>query len=279
MAPTVVGLVVFRLGPILSAIGLSFTEWNVISPPRWIGLANYVELLNSDAFWAVGRNTVLFSVTYVLGVTSVGLALALLVNKKLRGISFFRTTFYLPVITSTVAVGVIWSWILSPRFGLVSQFLTRIGLGTGPGFLTDERLVLFTVALVYVWKMSGYQMTLFLGGLQSISPEYYEAARIDGATGGQMFRHVTLPLLSPTTFFVVVVSLIQSLQTFDVTYSLTGGGPNGASSTLVYEIYTNAFIHFRMGLACAMAFVLLLVVGAITYLNFKFRDRWVHTSE
>ncbi len=279
LLPTIVGLLVFRLGPIIAALFASFTQWNIISPPAWIGLANYRELANSPIFWKILRNTVLFSLTYVPGVMVGGLFLAILVNRKLRGITLFRGLFYLPVITSTVAIGVVWSWILSPRFGVLGNVLDRLGVSNIPSFLGDSRYVLFTLVLVYVWKMSGYQMILFLAGLQNIPGDYYEAVAIDGATPWQSLRYITLPMLSSTTFFVLIISLIQSLQTFDITFAMTGGGPNYASTTLSFFTYVNGFVHFRMGYAASMSFVLLLIVGTITFINFQAKKCWVNTIE
>lgn len=277
--PTIVGLALFRVGPIVAAFLVSFTRWNVISSPQWQGLANYRELMSSEIFWRVLKNTVVFSVTYVPGVMVCGLFLAILVNTKLKGITFFRGLYYLPVITSTVAIGVVWSWILSPRFGVLPRILNNLGVMNVPSFLGDSRYALLTLVVVYIWKMSGYHMILFLAGLQNIPEVYYEAAKIDGATPWQLLRHVTLPLLSTTTFFIMIIALIQSLQTFDLTFAMTEGGPNNASATLSFFTYVNAFVHFRMGYAASMAFVLFLIVGSITLANFWARKYWVSTLD
>lgn len=280
LIPTILGLIFFRLGPMIAAFFASFTRWNVFSPPEWIGFANYVELFNSDIFRQVLKNTIIFSLTFVPGVMAVALFLAILVNNKLRGMTFFRGLFYLPVITSVVSIGVVWSWILSPRFGLLYQLASRFFNMTGfPSFLGEEQYALFTLVFIYIWKMAGYQMILFLAGLQNIPEDFYEAAIIDGAGFWQRFRHITLPLLSPTTFFILIISLIMSLKTFEITYIMTQGGPNHASSTLIFSIYVNAFKHFRMGYASAMSYILLLVVGIITYINFKAKKYWVNTLD
>ncbi|HKM43350.1 MAG TPA: sugar ABC transporter permease [Limnochordia bacterium] len=279
ITPTVLGLVFFRIGPIIAAFLASFTSWNVFSPPQWIGTANYVELLNSKTFWMILRNTLVFSVFYVVGVMVVGLSLAVLVNNRIKGMTFFRGLYYLPVITSTVAIGVVWSWILSPRFGVLPNVLADLGVYNIPSFLGDSRYALLTLVVVYIWKMSGYHMILFLAGLQNIPGEYYEAAKIDGATRWQSLRHITLPLLSSTTFFIGIIALIQSLQSFDITMAMTEGGPNYASATLSFFTYINAFVHFRMGYAAAMSFILLIIVGIITFINFKARTYWVETVE
>lgn len=277
--PTVLGLLLFRLGPILVAFLASFTSWNVFSPPVWLGLGNYRELMQSDTFWMILRNTIVFSLVYVPGVMVCGLFLAILVNNTLRGITFFRGLFYLPVITSTVAIGVVWSWILSPRFGVLPNFLLNIGVKNVPSFLGDGRWTLYTLVFVYIWKMAGYHMILFLAGLQNIPTMYYEAAQIDGATRWHALRHITLPLLSSTTFFIGIIALIQSLQSFDITMAMTEGGPNYASATLSFFTYINAFVHFRMGFAASMAFALFLVVGTVTVVNFLARKYWVNTID
>lgn len=280
LIPTLLGLIIFRLGPMLAAGAASFTRWNVFSPPEWIGLSNYNELFNSEIFHLILKNTLIFSGLFVPGVMVLALFLAVLVNNKLKGMTFFRGLFYLPVITSVVSIGVIWSWILSPRFGLLYQLVNKFfNIARLPSLLGQPEYALFTLIFVYVWKMAGYQMILFLAGLQNIPQMYYESATIDGASVWQKFRYITLPLLTPTTFFVLIISIIMSLKTFELTYIMTQGGPNYASTTLIYSIYVNAFKHFRMGFASAMSYVLFIIVAVFTYLNFKFKKRWVHYSE
>ncbi len=275
--PMLVGLLVFRLIPIGFSFGISFTSWNIFSPPRWIGLENYRTLLQSPAFWEVARNTVVFALVFVPLVMGLGLSLAVLVNQKLRGSTFFRGVFFMPYITSIVAVALAWKWILATRFGLLNNALMDwFGVQQPPSWLGDARYALFAVAFVLAWQSAGFQMLLFLAGLQNIDESLKEAAMIDGATKAQVFRHITLPLLSPITFFVLIISLIASSQTFEVTYALTGGGPQRASTTLAFYIYQNAFVHFQMGFASSLAYTLLLFVGGLTLVNFVLRRRWVH---
>lgn len=275
--PMLVGLLIFRLIPIGFSFGISFTSWNIFSPPRWIGLENYRTLLQSPAFWEVARNTVVFALVFVPLVMGLGLSLAVLVNQKLRGSTFFRGVFFMPYITSIVAVALAWKWILATRFGLLNNALMEwFGVQHPPSWLGDPRYALFAVAFVLAWQSAGFQMLLFLAGLQNIDESLKEAAMIDGATKAQVFRHITLPLLSPITFFVLIISLIASSQTFEVTYALTGGGPQRASTTLAFYIYQNAFVHFQMGFASSLAYTLLLFVGGLTLVNFVLRRRWVH---
>ena len=276
IAPMLVGLLVFRLGPIAVSLAASFTDWNVFSAPRWIGTANYAELASSSQFAQVLRQTLAFSLIFVPGVMVLSLALALLVNRGLRGSTFFRGVFFMPYITSVVAVALAWNWVFATQFGLLNQALRALGVSDPPSWLGDSRYTLPVIAAVSVWKSAGFQMLLFLAGLQNIPEELREAARIDGASEWRVFTRITLPLLSPVTFFVLIVSLIASSHTFEITYAMTEGGPQGASTTLAYFIYQSAFQSFRMGFASAAAYVLLALVGGVTLINFYLRRRWVN---
>jgi multiple sugar transport system permease protein len=222
-------------------------------------------------------NTVLFSIIYVIGVMVIGLFLALMVNQKLPGTNFFRAAYYLPVITSAVAIGIIWSWILSPQVGILNILVKSVGLKP-PNWLGDTHWALLTVSVIQVWKMAGYYMVLFLAGLQSIPDSVKEAAVVDGANSLQLFFHVTLPMLSPTTFFVLTVAMIDSFKNFELIYTMTRGGPQSSTTTLVYDVYVYGFVHYRMGYASAVAYVLMVLVGAITIANFYIKKRWVINS-
>ncbi len=272
--PALIGLFVFRLGPILFAFFMSFTSWDIFSPPQWIGLSNYKEMFSNPTFWEMLKNTFIFSGIYVPSVMVMGLLLAVLVNQKLRGINTFRAIFFSPVVTSAVAIGLVWGWLLSPKYGLLNNFLQLFGI-TGPSWLGDPKWALMSIAFVMTWKMAGYYMILFLAGIQDIPKILYEASRIDGATPWQSFWHITLPLLSPTTFFVLIVATIDSFRNFQIIYTMTRGGPGTSSTTLVYGIYQNAFVFYRMGYASALAYVLLAIVGGITLINFYFKKHWV----
>jgi len=276
IGPMLLGLFVFRLGPIAVSFAASFTEWNIIGTPRFVGLANYRRLLGNEAFWEVMGNTLTFTAIYVPAVMALGLGLALLVNQGLRGSIAFRGVFFLPYITSMVAVAIVWQWIFSTRYGLLNWLLGSLGVASPPSWLGDPNWSLIALVIVSVWQAAGFQMLLFLAGLQNIDVSLQEAARIDGANERQVFSNITLPLLSPVTFFVLIVSLIASSQTFEATYALTGGGPQRSSTTLAFFIYQNAFVFFRMGYASALAYVLLLLVGTVTIVNFALRRRWVH---
>ncbi len=275
--PMVTGLVVFRYYPIVSVVVNSFRRWQMPAPPYWIGLGNYREMLGSAQFWLVTKNTFAFAGLYVPGVVIGALAMALLIHQKIPGISFFRGLFFMPYITSMVAVAMVWNWIFATRFGVLNHFLKIFFHVTDPiAWLADKRYALLVLIIVSVWKTMGFQMLVFLAGLQAIPRSLYEAARVDGATGRQVLFRITLPLLSPVTFFVVVNSIIQAFRTFEVTYAMTQGKPLYASATLAYYVYENAFRFQRMGFASGLACMLVLFVALVTLVNFLFKDRWVH---
>ncbi|HXF62720.1 MAG TPA: sugar ABC transporter permease [Caldilineaceae bacterium] len=275
VAPLILGLLVFTYGPVLAAFGLSFTKGDYISTPRWIGLGNYQALLNDDLFWRSLRNTVY----YVVGVVPAGLVLSLLLalamNQKLRGIVFFRTIYFLPTITSSVAISLMWLWIYNPEFGVLNFLLRQIGI-KGPAWLSTPEWAMPAVIIMAIWRGLGYNMLIFLAGLQGIPEVYYEAAEIDGAGPFAKFWYITVPLLSPTTFMLLILGLIGAFQVFEYTYVMTGGGPVYATLTIVLHIYNNAFRNFQMGYASALAYVLFFILLALTVIQFRLQHRWVH---
>jgi ABC-type sugar transport system permease subunit len=271
-----IGLFVFRLGPVAVAIGASFTRWNIQTPPEFLGLANYSEAVNSEIFWLVSKNTLLFTIIFVPGVMILALLMAMMVNQKLKGIAFFRGLYYMPYITAMVAVAMVWNWIFATRFGILNYALVRFfHVSSPPAWLADKTWALVAIAIVAIWKTAGFQMMIFLAGLQGIPRSLYEAANIDGASKWQQFIKITIPLLSPVTFFVFIITVIDAFKTFDVTFAMTGGGPNYGSTTLAYFIYQNAFVYQRMGYAAALALFLLIFVGVTTWFSFRIKDRWV----
>ena len=276
--PTLVGLVVFRLIPIVSSLVLSFTKWNLITDPKFLGLKNYVDLFTDPDFWKILGDTLKITVGYVAGSMVFGLLLALLVNNKIRGMNFFRAAIYMPVITSSVAVGIVWTRILGPKYGILDFLLKKIGI-TAPYWLQDPKLALWTLTFVQVWKMAGYYMILFLAGLQSISHEVIEASIVDGATPTQRLFRVTIPMLAPTSFFVLTVAIMDAFKNFELIYAMTMGGPQNATNTLVYSVYLNAFSYNRVGYAESIAWVLMVVVGALTILNFFIKKYWAQPLE
>jgi multiple sugar transport system permease protein len=275
LAPVLIGLAVFTAGPVIASFLLSFTRWEISTTPVWSGLENYRALFASELFWQVLGNTGYYVLLYVPFSVLTSLGLALLLNQKLRGLAFFRTIFFLPVVTSMVAAALIWGWLYNSDIGLLNYLLSKIGI-VGPRWLEDPRWAMPSLVILSVWKNAGYNMMIFLAGLSSISPEFYEAARLDGANAWQRFRSVTLPLLSPVLFFVVIVTTISAFQVFEQTYVLTRGGPANSTLTLSYYIWQTAFQFFNMGGASSMAYVLFMLLIVLTFLQFQVRKRWVY---
>jgi multiple sugar transport system permease protein len=264
--PSMLFLAVFVIYPILSAFYLSFHRYTLLEPPAWRGLDHYFELLEDPRFAKALVNTFLFALMTVPVGTCLSLLLAALINKPLRGILLYRTAYYLPVVASFVAVSFIWLWLFEPQFGMLNQLLEAVGL-PGLAWLRDPSTALLSIALLSIWKNAGFNMVIFLAGLQGIPQYLYEAAEIDGASAVQRFRHITIPMLSPTTFFVFVVYFIGALQMFVQSWILTQGGPLDSTLTVVYLIYQNGFEALKMGYACAMSVVLFLFIALVTYLN------------
>ncbi len=268
----VVGLGVFRLYPIAAAFRLSFTSWDIMNQPEWLGISNYLTIFSDARYLSVLGNTLVFSGIYTIGVMVIGLSLAMLLNVNLKGVSAFRALTYAPVITSAVAVGIVWSWILSGRYGILNYVIGFVGID-GPHWLGEPALALPAVASVHVWKMAPYYMTIFLAGLQEIPRNLYETADIDGARPLQKFRYVTLPMLAPFTFFILIIAVVDSFNNFEIIYSMTRGGPSQATTTMVYSVFVNGFVFYRVGFATAIGFLLMVIVGAFTVLNFYLRKR------
>lgn len=274
LLPQYLGLLCFVLGPVVVTLFLSFSEWNLVAPPRWIGLQNYQVSFQTDVFWQTWRNTIYYVIATVAGSIVFSLALALALNEKLRGITLYRGIYFLPVVTSAVAVSMVWRWLYNPEFGLFNAVLTTIGLPTLP-WLNSLKWAMPSVIIMSIWQTVGYNMVIFLAGLQGIADQFYEAAEMDGATAWQKFRHITLPLLSPTTFFVIIILLINSFQVFDQVWIMTEGGPAGATTVLVEQIVKNAFAYSRMGYAAALSWVLFALVFVVTLLQNWLQRNWV----
>ena len=277
LAPDLVGTLVFAVGPVLAALALGLFAWDILTPPRFVGLDNYRTLLLDDP---VFRTVLLNTSAYVLGTVPLRTVLALFVaialNQQLHGMSLFRAAFFLPTITSAVAAATVWRWIYEPNFGLLNSLLYAIGVQHPPTWLSSTAWAMPALILLGIWQGLGFQMVIFLAGLQGIPTHLYEAAAIDGAGWWARFRYVTLPLISPTTFFVLIISVIGSYQVFDQAFVLTEGGPGYATTTLVYYIYEYAFQFFKMGYAAAMAWILFAIVFVLTVIQFRIQARWVH---
>ncbi|HEV8638586.1 MAG TPA: sugar ABC transporter permease [Chloroflexota bacterium] len=275
LVPTIAGLLLFSAGAMIASFLMSFTKFEIVTPPVFIGLQNYADLVGAPLFWKVLGNTIYYTLGYVPLNLGLSLALAVLVNNKLRGITLFRGFYFTPVVTSGVAVAMVWAWLYNPQFGLIN-YLLRVVFGIqGPAWLTSTEWAMPALIILGVWRSAGYNMVIFLAGLQGIPEELYEAAAIDGAGWWARFRHVTLPMLSSTTFFVLVVSVINSFQVFEATYVMTQGGPANATLTLSYYIFQNAFEWFHMGYAAAMAWVLFGLIMVFTLLQMRLQRLWV----
>jgi multiple sugar transport system permease protein len=276
LLPNLLGFLTFTFLPVLAALLISFTNWDLLQAPDWIGLANYRRLATDPLFHEVLRNTVV----YVAGTVPVQMAIALLVamalNRRVPGQLFFRTAYFMPVVASTVAVALVWRWIFHADFGLLNSFLYFIGVDEPPKWLSSTRWALPAIIIMSIWQQIGFSMVLFLAGLQSVPGQLYEAAKIDGANGWHRFRYITVPMLSSTTFFVLVISVINSFQVFEQAFIMTQGGPANATNTLVFNIYRYAFQFFQMGYAAAMAWVLFAIIFAVTLVQFRMQRQWVH---
>lgn len=276
LLPNFLGFLIFTFIPVLAALLLSFTDWDLLQAPRWAGLANYRRLARDPLFHRVMRNTA----TYVLGTVPVQMTLALLVamalNRRLPGRLFFRTAYFMPVVSSTVAVALVWRWMFHADFGLINSALYAIGVSNPPNWLSSTRWALPAIMIMSVWQQIGFSMVLFLAGLQSIPQHLYEAAKIDGASAWQRFFNITLPMLSSTTFFILVISIINSFQVFDQALIMTEGGPANATNTIVFNIYRYGFQFFQMGYAASMAWVLFAAIFVVTLIQFRYQGRWVY---
>ena len=276
IAPNAVLLAVFAYWPIVYNGYLSLTSWDMLSPSiSFVGVANYVDMFSDPDFYAVIGRTVLFSGAVVIGCLILGLAVAMLLNEKLFGRNIVRTFSFAPNILSGVAMGTVWLFIFDPQIGLMKILLEKVGIA-GPAWMTDSTWALWGLVLVYLWKNIGFVAVVYLAGLQGLSADYYEAARIDGANAWTLFRRITLPLLSPVTFFVAVVTIVATFQAFDVIAIMTDGGPGGATTTLSWYIYNQAFRVLDAGHAGAGGLVMFVILIAITAAQAIFMERRVH---
>jgi len=277
LLPNITGFLFISLIPIVASMVLSLTDWKIMGTPKFIGFKNFIELFTQDdRFPKVIWNTIVF----IIGTVPVGITLAILVanllNQRIRGRALFRVLLFIPVVCSTVSAALLWKWLYAKDIGLIAQMLRTVFGIIAPDFLLDTKWAMFSVIVFSIWKALGYNVVIFLAGLQSISPSYYEAAIVDGANTFQKFIKITIPLLTPTIFFVLVTSIISSFQVFDQTFVLTKGGPAGVTSTIVYYLYENGFVWYRMGYASAMAWILFLLIMVVTILQWKFQGEWVN---
>ena len=278
IAPQLLGLIVFSIIPVGWAMVLSFMEWGGLGARTFVGLANYQTEFQNPEFRGALVHTIVFTLISVPGSVILALVIALLVN-NVRFKTIYRLIFFLPTVTSSVAISLVWLWALNGDFGLINTYLRAWFDADPPNWLIEKNLVVPIIALVSIWASLGFNMVIFLAGLQSISPTYHEAAQIDGASRTRQFFNITLPLLSPTVFFVTIISLISAFQIFDLVYVMTDGGPGNASSTMVHYIYETAFVDFSFGRSAAVAMVLFVIILLVTLVQFWGQRRWVHYDD
>jgi multiple sugar transport system permease protein len=278
LLPWLLGLVVFLLGPIIASVVISMTNWNIISPPKWVGLENYREMLFEDAnFWQSIRVTLKYTVLSVPLYMAAGLALSLLLNMRLRGMYLFRTVLYLPSVLSGVAVAILWITLLNPDLGAVNWVLRGIGIDNPPRWLGSATWAVPSLVLVGLWGVGGGAI-IYLAGLQNIPPQLYEAAAIDGAGPWQRFYHITLPMLTPTLFFTLITSLIGAFQVFDTAFIMGGsrGGRSGSMRFYLLNLWDEGFRNGRLGYASALAWVLVVLAAFVIIVTFRTSNRWVY---
>jgi multiple sugar transport system permease protein len=279
ISPWFIGFLVFTAGPMVASLALSFTDYNILKPPRFIGLENYQNLLTDPRLGLSLWNTFFYTALHVPAVIIVALALAMMLNRVGRAAGFFRTAFYLPSITPAVAIGTLWLWLLNPRVGLVNRGLELFGI-SGPGWTTDPNWIKPGIVLMSLWSV-GSTVILYLAALRNVPPELYEAAHIDGATTWRQFLHITVPMISPTIFFTLVVNTIAALQMFTEVYTMFFGNMNSSAASsagLFYNVYLfrQAFQFLHMGYASAMAWLLFVIILILTVIQLWVSKRWVY---
>lgn len=272
--PWIIGFLVFVLGPMIASLLLGFTHWDILTPPRWVGLQNYVDMVHDPLFWQSLKVTMVYSIMAVPLGLLVSLGMALLLNQKVRGMRWFRTIFYLPSVVSGVAVLILWLYIFNPDVGLLNAALGAVGI-KGPAWVFDPTWALPSMVIMSLWGAGG-GMLIWLAGLKSIPDYLYEASRIDGAGGWQRFRYVTIPMLSPTIFFNLITGLVGALQSFSQAYVMTNGGPLNATLFFNLYLFNNAFVDFNMGYASALAWVLFLIILVLSLLVIRSSSAWVY---
>jgi multiple sugar transport system permease protein len=269
LTPNLLIFLTFIIFPIVATIIIGFMDWDLLGAITWVGFENYIDLFKDITFWKVTRNTLYFTFVSVPVCLVIAFSVAVLLDSKIYFVKLWRAIYFLPVISSMVVVAIIWNWLYNPEFGLVN-FLLGLFKIRGPAWLADTKWAMPAIIITNIWKNMGYNMMLFLAGLQSISNTYYEVAELDGANFCQKIWHVTIPMISFTTFFVVITSIIGSFQAFDLIQMMTDGGPARSTSVMVHYLYQNAFMYFKMGYASAQALILTLVVFFMTLIQFKF---------
>ena len=271
--PAVLGTLIFIVIPVFFSFSLSFVDWDLLSPMKFVGLSNFKDVLTDSTFVQVLINTFVFAIASSVFAVIIPLVLACILNTKIRGSNFYKTAYFLPFITPMIVIAIVWQWVFDPNIGLLNQILH-----THIKWLYDVRFAMPALIAVSVWKLIGYNMIIFLSGLSTINQEVLEAAKIDGANSLQVFKNVTVPLLSPTIFFVIVITSISSFQVFDLIYVMTQGGPDNSTMVLVYSIYKYAFEYFDVGKASAIAYILFAIIFVLVLCQWKLRKKMVYNE-
>jgi len=271
VTPVMIGFLVFTAGSMLYSLYISFTDWNMLTEPKWVGFKNFVNLFTKDMyFWDYLGNTVYYVIVLVPTVIVISLFFAILLNKRVKGLTpFYRACLFLPCIVSTVAVSLVWKWIFNSTEGMLNGILRSFGVENPPGWLSTTEWAKNSIIIMRIWQMSGYYMVMFLSGLQTIPETLYEAAVVDGANKAQQLRYITIPLLRPTTFAITILLVLDAFNIFEIVLIMTEGRLD--TSSLMYYIYTLAFENYRMGYASALAWVLFLIILGFTILRFVTR--------
>jgi multiple sugar transport system permease protein len=273
--PWMIGFICFSAIPIIASLVLAAADWSMLQPPTWVGLGNYAEIFGRDPFFKKSLvNTVYYVFVSVPAGIVLALAFAILLNQKVIARPFYRTCFYVPSLVTGISVAVLWSWLLNPQFGLINYSLSLVGI-QGPEWLYNTKTAMPAMIVMSLWGVGG-SMVIYLAGLQGIPEQYYEAAEIDGAGTWKKFQHITVPMITPTIFFTLIMGVIGAFQTFTQFFVMTNGGPANATLTYVLYLYRNAFEYFRMGYAAALAWILLIIILVVTALQFWGSRHWVY---
>ena len=281
LLPSLIGFTIFVLVPIIGALVLSFYKWNLISPAQFVGLDNYSQLMQDSVFRKVLGNTFFYAVTIVPLQLIIGLVMAVALNQGIRGLELYRVIYFMPVVTNIVAVAIVFQWLLNRDFGVANAWVWQLADATGwhiapPDWLNSSFWAKPAVVLLTLWKNVGFTMVIYLAGLQAVPESLYDASKVDGASGWQRFRYVTMPMVSPTTFFLLVIQMIGAFQLFAEPFVMTNGGPAQATLSIVMYIYQNAFEFGRMGKATAIAWILFAIIFVFTLIQTQLQRRWVH---
>jgi multiple sugar transport system permease protein len=274
LMPNLLGFFVFTLFPVFASLALSFAHWDILGSIRFAGLENFARAARDPMFWRVMSNTAYYTFAVVPLAMVFAFAVALLLNQRIRGLSIYRTLYFLPEVCSTIAIAAVWVWIYEPDYGLMNEILRVFGI-KGPQWLRSTTWAMPAVIISQVWRGLGFNIVIILAGLQGIPGSYYEAAEIDGANAWDRTRRITIPLMTPTIFFLAVMGVIRSFQVFNSIYVMTAGGPGDATRTLVYLIYQAAYVWLELGYGASLAWVLAVCLFIVTVVQWRFQKTWV----